>query len=107
VIILNMGQHLYDGHHLFGTKQQRTLGPSRNEQYLGFGSARCTVVAVCEGSSGRLAVLAAGAWTIRGSGSDGPQLGGRSGAFTARSPDGRELWTGRSMMAQGRLLLLV
>jgi hypothetical protein len=40
VVILNVGQHLYDGHHLFGTKQQRTLGPSRDEQYLGFGSTR-------------------------------------------------------------------
>jgi hypothetical protein len=40
VVILNVGQHLYDGHHLFVTKHQRTLGPSRDEQYLGFGSAR-------------------------------------------------------------------
>jgi hypothetical protein len=46
------------------------------------------VVAVCDGSPGRLAVLAAGVWTVRGSRPDGPQPGGRSGAFTARSPDG-------------------
>jgi hypothetical protein len=42
-------------------------------------------------ATGRLAVLAAGAWTVRGSGPDGPQPGppgGRSGAFAARSPDG-------------------
>jgi hypothetical protein len=65
------------------------------------------VVAICEGSPGRLAVLAAGARTIRGSRPDGPQPSGRSGAFTARSPDGRELWAGRSAIAQGRLLLLV
>jgi hypothetical protein len=45
-------------------------------------------VAVYDGSPGRLIVLAAGAWTVRGSGPDGPQPGGRSGAFTARSPDG-------------------
>jgi hypothetical protein len=35
VVILNVGQHLYNGHDLFGTKQQRTLGPSHDEQYLG------------------------------------------------------------------------
>jgi hypothetical protein len=46
------------------------------------------VVAVCDGSSGCLAVLAAGARTVRGSGPDDPQPGGRSGAFTARSPNG-------------------
>jgi hypothetical protein len=42
MIILKMGHHIYDGHHLFRTKQQWTLGPSRDEQYLGFGSARWT-----------------------------------------------------------------
>jgi hypothetical protein len=46
------------------------------------------VVAVCDGSRGRLAVLTAGARTVRASGPDGPQPGGRSGAFSARSPDG-------------------
>jgi hypothetical protein len=46
------------------------------------------VVAVYDGSSGHLAVLATGARTVHGSGSDGPQPGGRSGAFTASSPDG-------------------
>jgi hypothetical protein len=46
------------------------------------------VVAVCNGSPGRLAVLATGARMVRSSGPDGPQPGGRSGAFTARSPDG-------------------
>jgi hypothetical protein len=45
-------------------------------------------VAVCDGSRGRLAVLTAGARTVRASGPDGPQPGGRSGAFSARSPDG-------------------
>jgi hypothetical protein len=45
------------------------------------------VVAVCDGSPGRLAVLAVGARMVHGSGPDGPP-GGRSGAFTARSPDG-------------------
>jgi hypothetical protein len=88
VVILNVGQHLYDGHHLFGTKQQRTLGPSRDEQYIGFSSARLTVVAVCDESSGRLVVLAAGARTICGSRPDGLQPGGRSGAFPACSLDG-------------------
>jgi hypothetical protein len=39
-------------------------------------------------ATGRRAVLAARARTVRGSGLDGPQPGGRSGAFTARSPDG-------------------
>jgi hypothetical protein len=46
------------------------------------------MVAVCDRSPGRLAMLAAGTRTVRGSGPDGPQPGGRSGAFTARSPDG-------------------
>jgi hypothetical protein len=45
------------------------------------------VVAVRDGSPGRLAVLATGARTVRDTGSDGLQPGGRSGAFTARSPD--------------------
>jgi hypothetical protein len=39
-------------------------------------------------ATGRLIVLAVGALTVRGSGPDSPQPGGRSGAFTARSPDG-------------------
>jgi hypothetical protein len=39
-------------------------------------------------SPGRLVVLAAGARTVRDSGPDDPQPGGRSDAFTARSPDG-------------------
>jgi hypothetical protein len=42
MVILKVGQHLYDGHHIFGTKQQRTLGPSQDEQYLGFGPVRWT-----------------------------------------------------------------
>jgi hypothetical protein len=42
MVILKVGHHLYDGHHLFGTKQQQTLEPSREEQYHGFGSARWT-----------------------------------------------------------------
>jgi hypothetical protein len=46
------------------------------------------MVAVCDGSLGHLAVLAAGARTVRDSRPDGRQPGGRSGAFTARSPDG-------------------
>jgi hypothetical protein len=46
------------------------------------------VVVVCDGSTGRLAVLTAGAWTVRGSRPDGLQPGSRSGAFTACSPDG-------------------
>jgi hypothetical protein len=45
-------------------------------------------VAVCDGSPSRLEMLAAGARKVRGSGSDGPQPGGRNSAFTARSPDG-------------------
>jgi hypothetical protein len=36
--ILKVGHHLYDGHHLFGTKQQQTLSLSRDERCLGFGS---------------------------------------------------------------------
>jgi hypothetical protein len=40
MVILKVGHHLYDGHHLFGTKQQRSLGPSRDEQCLGFSFAR-------------------------------------------------------------------
>jgi hypothetical protein len=50
------------------------------------------VAAVCDGSPGRLVVLAAGAWTICGSGPDGPQPGGRSDAFPACSPDGPSSW---------------
>jgi hypothetical protein len=46
------------------------------------------VVAVCDGSLGRLAEIAARARTVHGSRPDGPQPGGRSDAFTARSPDG-------------------
>jgi hypothetical protein len=45
------------------------------------------VATVCDGSLGRLAVLAAGVRTVRGSGPDGPQPGGRSDAFPTRSPD--------------------
>jgi hypothetical protein len=45
-------------------------------------------VAVYDGSPGRLTVLPAEARTVRGSGPDGPQPGGKSGAFTTRSPDG-------------------
>jgi hypothetical protein len=45
-------------------------------------------VVVCDGSPGRLAVLAAGAQTVCISRPDGPQPGGRSDAFTASSPDG-------------------
>lgn len=45
------------------------------------------MVAVCDGSPGR-SEGAAWARTVRDSGPDGPQPGGRSGAFTARSPDG-------------------
>jgi hypothetical protein len=46
------------------------------------------MAAVCDGSPGRLAVLAAGARTVRGSGPDSPQPSGRSGAFPARGLDG-------------------
>jgi hypothetical protein len=53
-----------------------TLGSApRGEQWL-------------RSTTGHLAVLAAGARTVRGSGPDGLQPGGRSGAFTAYSPDG-------------------
>jgi hypothetical protein len=63
--IFRAPSHLYDGHHLFGVKQQRTLGPSRDEKYLRFGSARWTVAAVSDGSLGRLAVLPATTQTVR------------------------------------------
>jgi hypothetical protein len=46
------------------------------------------VAVVYDRSPSRLAVLAAGARTVRGSRSDGLQPGGRSCAFPARSPDG-------------------
>jgi hypothetical protein len=46
------------------------------------------VEAVCDGSPSRLVVLAVGARTVRGSGPDGLQPGGRSGAFPACSLDG-------------------
>jgi hypothetical protein len=39
-------------------------------------------------TTGRLAVLAMGARTVRDSGPDGPQSGDRSDVFTTRSPDG-------------------
>jgi hypothetical protein len=42
MVILKVEHHLYDGHHLFGNKHQWTLGPSRDEQYLWFGSVRWT-----------------------------------------------------------------
>jgi hypothetical protein len=52
------------------------------------------VAVVCAGSLGRLAVLAVGARTVRGSGPDGPQPSGRSGAFPVRSPDDlSSVWT--------------
>jgi hypothetical protein len=34
MVIVKMRHHLYDSHHLFGTKQQRTLEPSRDELAL-------------------------------------------------------------------------
>jgi hypothetical protein len=37
MVILKVGHHLYDDHHLFGTKQQQTVWPSHDEQYFGFG----------------------------------------------------------------------
>jgi hypothetical protein len=45
------------------------------------------MAAVCDGSPGRLAMLAARVRTDRGSGPDGPRLGGRSDAFLACCPD--------------------
>jgi hypothetical protein len=45
------------------------------------------VVAVHDGSPGRLAVLDAVAQTIHGSGPDDPRPGDRSDAFPARCPD--------------------
>jgi hypothetical protein len=46
------------------------------------------MAAVSDGSPGRLAVLAAGAQMVRGSGPDGPQPSGKSGSFPMCSPDG-------------------
>jgi hypothetical protein len=46
------------------------------------------VAVVCDGSPGRLAVLATGARTVHGSVPDGPQPSGRSSTFPARSLDG-------------------
>jgi hypothetical protein len=85
VVILNVGQHLYDDHHLFGTKQQRTLGLLMMSNTLGSAPRG---EQWWQSATGRLAVLAAGARTVRGSGPDGPQPGDRSDAFTARSTDG-------------------
>jgi hypothetical protein len=51
------------------------------------------VAAVCDRSPGHLVVPTAGAWTICGSGPDGPQPGGRRDTFLARSPDGPSSWS--------------
>jgi hypothetical protein len=69
MVILKVGHHIYDGHHLFRTKQKRTLGPSRDKQYLRFGSARWTA---WRSATGRLTVLAAAVRAVRGSGPHGP-----------------------------------
>jgi hypothetical protein len=93
MVILKVRHHLYDGHHLFRIKQQQTLGPSRDEQYLGFGSASWTAT-VRDGSPGRLAVLVAAVQTICDSGLDGPQPCYRSGLLCALSRTVRALgWT--------------
>jgi hypothetical protein len=34
-MVLKVGHNLYDDHHLFRTKQQQTLWPSRDEHTLG------------------------------------------------------------------------
>jgi hypothetical protein len=65
--------HLYDGHHLFETKQQQSLGPSRDEQYLGFSSARWMAGAVHDRSLSHLDALPTLARTVRGTRPDGPQ----------------------------------
>jgi hypothetical protein len=77
--------HLYYSHHLFGTKQQRIIGPSHDEQYLGFGSAGRTVeMMVHDGSLGRLVVLCAARRIVHNSRLDGPRPGGTSDSFPAR-----------------------
>jgi hypothetical protein len=73
MVILKVGHHIYDDHNLFGTKQQQTLGPSRDEKYLRVGSARWDGVAVRDGSPSRLVVLAMAVQTVRVSGLDGPR----------------------------------
>jgi hypothetical protein len=50
------------------------------------------MAAVCNGSLGRLAVLAARARTVHGSEPDGPQPGGRSGAFSTKREIGSNLF---------------
>jgi hypothetical protein len=98
------GQHLYDGHHLFGTKQQRTLGPSRDEQ-----------VWLREvNNGGGLRWVAQSSGSARCGGMDSPRLWARRSVTwrqKRRLPCAQsrrsELWTGRSTMVQGHLLLLV
>jgi hypothetical protein len=80
IVILKVGHHLYDGHHLFGAKQQQTLVPSRDEQYVGFGSARWTARRSTMGSLGRLAVLAVAGRIIHGSRTDSMRPCYRSGS---------------------------
>jgi hypothetical protein len=46
------------------------------------------VAAVCAGSPGRMAMLAAAVRTVCGSRPDGPRPSGRSSFFPTRCPDG-------------------
>jgi hypothetical protein len=64
------------------------------------------MAAVCDRSLARPAWRCLLAGMLRGSGPNGPRLGNRSGFFPALSVRSA-LWAGRSVMAQGRLLLLV
>jgi hypothetical protein len=64
--------------------------PSRDEQYLGFASARWTTV-VHDGSPDHLAVLTTAARTIRGIGTDSLLPGGRSDFFCPLSRTIRSL----------------
>jgi hypothetical protein len=106
MVIMKVGHHLYDGHHLFGTKQQRTLGPSCNEQYLGFSSARWMVrrSAIGHQVAKRCSLRRCGQSAALGQTVRDPVVGaGLLSALSRRST----LWDGWSATTQGHHLLLV
>jgi hypothetical protein len=105
MVILKVEHHLYDGHHLFRTKQQQSLVPYRDEQYLGFGSARWTARWLVTGrevawrcSLRRRGLSATLCRTVHN-----PAVG--VGLLCALS-DRFTLWVGWSAMAQDHLLLV-
>jgi hypothetical protein len=104
MVILKVGHHLYDVHHLFGTKQQRSLVPTRDEQYIGIGSARWTTRRSVTGcgvawwcSLRRCGLSVALSQTVR-------DLAAGVGLLYVL-PRQSTLWARRSTMAQGRLLV--